>query len=265
MFFGLMLGDLGYGLALAALSALLHLRTRPGTTLRAVSEVGGACALFGMAFGVAFGEFFGDLGRRWFGLEPLLFDREHEVMAFLGLAVALGVAHIVLGLVLGAVASRHTHPRTALGRLLSAAIVLLIVVAILAAMERLPHALLMPATVLILIAFPVIVLLEGIVAPIELFTTLGHILSYARIMALGTASVMLALVANQMVGAMGSVTIGVLFALLFHLVNFALGVFSPSIHALRLHYVEFFGTFYSPGGMKYQPLGHWSPPRERPA
>ena len=265
MFFGLMLGDVGYGLALAALSAVLHLKTRPGSTPRAVAEVGGACALFGVAFGVAFGEFFGDLGRRWFGLEPLLFDREHEVLAFLGLAVALGVAHIVLGLVLGAIASRHTHPRTALGRLLSAAIVLLIVVAILAAMERLPHALLMPATVLILIAFPVIVILEGIVAPIELFTTLGHILSYARIMALGTASVMLAIVANQMVGAMGSVTVGVLFALLFHLVNFALGVFSPSIHALRLHYVEFFGTFYSPGGTKYQPLGHWSPPRERPA
>jgi V/A-type H+-transporting ATPase subunit I len=265
MFFGLMLGDLGYGLALAAFAGALHLKTRPGSTLRAVAEVGGACALFGVAFGVAFGEFFGDLGRRWFGLEPLLFDREHEVMAFLGLAVALGVAHVVLGLVLGAIASRHTHPRTALGRLLSAAIVLLIVVAILAAMERLPHALLMPATVLILIAFPVIVILEGIVAPIELFTTLGHILSYARIMALGTASVMLAIVANQMVGAMGSVTVGVLFALLFHLVNFALGVFSPSIHALRLHYVEFFGTFYSPGGTKYQPLGHWSPPRERPA
>jgi V/A-type H+-transporting ATPase subunit I len=265
MFFGLMLGDMGYGLALAAVSGVLHLRTRPGSTLRAVAEVGGACALFGMAFGVAFGEFFGDLGRRWFGLEPLLFDRENEVMAFLGLAVALGVVHIVLGLVLGAVSARHTHPRTAVGRLLSAAIVLLIVVAILAALEQLPHALLMPATVLILIAFPVIVILEGIVAPIELFTTLGHILSYARIMALGTASVMLAIVANQMVGAMGSVTVGVLFALLFHLVNFALGVFSPSIHALRLHYVEFFGTFYSPGGTRYQPLGHWSPPRERPA
>jgi V/A-type H+-transporting ATPase subunit I len=107
--------------------------------------------------------------------------------------------------------------------------------------------------------------LEGVVAPIELLTTLGHILSYARIMALGTASVMLAIVANQMVGAMGSVVVGVLFALLFHLVNFALGIFSPTIHALRLHYVEFFGTFYSPGGVRYEPLGHWSPPRERPA
>ncbi|MCU0621326.1 MAG: hypothetical protein MUC69_07480 [Gemmatimonadales bacterium] len=84
-------------------------------------------------------------------------------------------------------------------------------------------------------------------------------------MALGTASVMLAIVANEMVGTMGSVLVGVLFALLFHLVNFGLGLFSPTIHALRLHYVEFFGTFYSPGGVKYEPLGHWTSRRERPA
>jgi V/A-type H+-transporting ATPase subunit I len=81
-------------------------------------------------------------------------------------------------------------------------------------------------------------------------------------MALGTASVMLAIVANRLSGAVGSAVVGALFALLFHLVNFGLGLFSPTIHALRLHYVEFFGTFYSPGGTPYQPLGHWAP---RPA
>jgi V/A-type H+-transporting ATPase subunit I len=77
-------------------------------------------------------------------------------------------------------------------------------------------------------------------------------------MALGTASVMLAIVANRLAGAVGSAIVGALFALLFHLVNFGLGLFSPTIHALRLHYVEFFGTFYSPGGTPYQPLGHWT-------
>ena len=114
-----------------------------------------------------------------------------------------------------------------------------------------------PFAIAVLVAFPVLVALEGIVAVIELLSTFGHILSYARIMALGTASLMLAVVANEMVGAMGSVVVGVLFALLFHLVNFAIGLFSPTIHALRLHYVEFFGHFFSPGGAEYRPLGHW--------
>jgi V/A-type H+-transporting ATPase subunit I len=70
---------------------------------------------------------------------------------------------------------------------------------------------------------------------------------------------MLAVVANKMVGTMGSVVVGLIFALLFHLVNFAIGLFGPTIHTLRLHYVEFFGKFYSPGGQPYRPLAHWSP------
>jgi V/A-type H+-transporting ATPase subunit I len=80
-------------------------------------------------------------------------------------------------------------------------------------------------------------------------------------MALGLASVMLAMVANRLSGVVGSAVVGVLLALLFHLVNFGIGVFGPGIHALRLHYVEFFGKFYSPGGVPYQPFAHWrSPP-----
>jgi len=157
------------------------------------------------------------------------------------------------------VLSARGHPRLAIGRGLSAVMILLILLSILAALEVLPRSLLTPAVIALLVSFPVLVVVEGLVAPVELLSTIGHVLSYARIMALGTASVMLAVVANRMAGAMGSVVVGVLFALLFHLVNFGLGLFSPTIHALRLHYVEFFGTFYSPGGVRYQPLGHWSP------
>jgi len=137
--------------------------------------------------------------------------------------------------------------------------VALIAVAVLALLEVLPRAVLTPAVVGLLIGFPILILLEGVVAAVELMSAVGHVLSYARIMALGTASVMLAIVANRLSGAMGSAVVGALFALLFHLVNFGLGLFSPTIHALRLHYVEFFGTFYSPGGTPYQPFGHWAP------
>ena len=259
MFFGLMMGDVGYGLVLAGLSLVIHWRARPGSTMQSVSEVGGACAVFAIIFGVLFGEFFGDLGRRWLGLRPVWMDRQEAIIPFLGLAVALGLVHVLLGLVLGALSSRREDPRLAIGRGLSAVMIVLIVVAILAAMKVFPHSLLTPMVIALLVAFPILVVIEGVVAPVELLSTLGHVLSYARIMALGTASVMLAIVANQMAGAMGSVVVGVLFALLFHLVNFALGLFSPTIHALRLHYVEFFGTFYSPGGVEYHPLGHWRP------
>jgi V/A-type H+-transporting ATPase subunit I len=265
MFFGLMLGDAGYGAVLALLDLILHRRSRPDTPLRAVAEVTGPCALFAVIFGVLFGEYFGDLGRRWLGLQPLWLDRGEAIVPFLLLTLSIGLVHVVLGLTLGVLASARAHPRQALGRGISAVMILLIVLALLAAVEVLPHAVLTPAVVALLVAFPLLIVLEGVVAAVELLSAIGHILSYARIMALGTASVMLAIVANQLGGAMGSALIGALFALLFHLVNFALGLFSPTIHALRLHYVEFFGTFYSPGGTQYQPLGHCSPTSARTA
>lgn len=257
MFFGLILGDVGYGAVLAALGLLLHRRSRAGTRLRSVAEIAGACAVFSIIFGFLYGELFGDLGRRWLGLEPLAFDREEALLPFLGLAVAIGLVHVVLGLVLGAWAAVRGGGKRSLGKGVAAGMVLLTLLALLAAVGVLPGGFFTPAIVALLIAFPILVALEGLLAPLELLSTLGNVLSYARIMALGTASVMMAVVANRMVGAVGSVLVGALFGLLFHVVNFALGVFGPTIHGLRLHYVEFFGKFYSPGGADYRPLGHW--------
>ena len=257
-FFGLMVGDVGYGMLLAALGLLLHARSRPGTLLRNVSEIMGPCALFSIVAGFLYGEVFGDLGERLFGLKPIAFNRQEALIPFLLLAVALGAVHVLLGLGLAVASNLRRHPRHALGSGVSALMVVLIILALLAAVDVLPRTFFTPAVIGLLVAFPLLIVLEGLVAPIELLSTLGNILSYARIMALGVASVMLAVVANRMVGAIGSVTVGIVFALLFHLVNFAIALFSPTIHALRLHYVEFFGKFFSPGGVRYQPFGHWT-------
>lgn len=261
VFFGLILGDIGYGLLLGAFALVLRRSGAPESTRRAVAEVLGAGAAFAVAFGIAFGEFFGDLGTRWFGLHPLLLDRERAMIPFLGLALAIGAVHITLGLALGVVNTWRGHPRQAVGRGVSLAMVLLIVLVLLAALEVLPGGFLTPSVIALLVLFPVLILAEGIIAPIEFLSTLSNILSYARIMALGTASVMMAVVANELAGSIGSVLVGVLFGLLFHLVNFGLGVFAPTVHGLRLHYVEFFGKFHSPGGQAYRPFSHWRPDR----
>jgi len=257
MFFGLMLGDVGYGLLLAGIAAAVRWRWRASATMRAVAEMGLGCALFAIVFGVLFGEFFGTLGTA-LGMRPLAFGRENALAPFLMFTIALGAVHVVLGLVLAVIGAwRQGHRRQAVGRGLTIAMIVLSALALLAAFKVLPARLFTPAAIALLIAFPILVALEGIIAVVELMSAFGHILSYARIMALGTASLMLAIIANRMVGALGSVLVGVLFALLFHLVNFAIGLFSPTIHALRLHYVEFFGEFYSPGGAAYRPLTHW--------
>ena len=225
--------------------------------MRSISEIGLACSLFTIVFGFLYGELFGDLGHR-IGLHPIIFNREEAFFPFLGLALALGVVHIVLGLVIGAVKMFRGDKRRAIGKGMAATMVVLIAMALLAAFDMLPERFFTPLVIAVLVAFPILVVAEGVLAPIELVSTLGNVLSYARIMAVGTASVMMAIVANRMAGAFGGVVVGVVFALLFHLINFVLGVFSPTIHLLRLHYVEFFGKFYSPGGSQYRPFRHWS-------
>ncbi|MBW2698600.1 MAG: hypothetical protein JRE70_19105 [Deltaproteobacteria bacterium] len=153
----------------------------------------------------------------------------------------------------------RSDPRESVGRGLAAAMLVLTAMMLLAAVNVLPEKFFTPVAVALLLAFPVLVAVEGVIGAVEFVSRLGNILSYARIMALGTASVMLAMVANEMVGTLGGAVVGVVFATLFHLVNFGLGVFSPTVHALRLHFVEFFGTFYSPGGQVYRPFRHWRP------
>jgi V/A-type H+/Na+-transporting ATPase subunit I len=265
MFFGLILGDAGYGVVLGLIALVLHRRSQAGSVKRTIAEIAGPCAAFSIIFGLLFGELFGTLGHEVFGLQPILFDRGHALLPFLGLALAIGTVHILLGLILGVITALRVSGRKALGPGAMLVMVILVIVGILTLAGVLPRSFFTPAVIGVLALFPVLVFAEGVIAPIELLSTLGHILSYARVMALGTASVMMALAANRMVGAVGGVVVGALFALLFHLVNFAIGVFSPTIHALRLHYVEFFGTFFSPGGVRYRPLRHWqsSPGRAR--
>ena len=256
MIFGMMLGDVGYGIILAAIAFVLWRRSAAGSLMRNIAEIAMPCAVFAVIFGVLYGEYLGDLGRTVLGFRPLWINREEAIIATLLAALGLGVVHVTLGLVLGAIEARGNR-RHAVGRVISAIMVLLVVVALLAAFAVLPTRLFTPAAIALLVCFPIVVLAEGVLGTIELFEALGNVLSYARVMAIGTASVVLAVVANRMVGALGSTIIGLLFALLFHLVNFAIGLFSPAIHALRLHYVEFFGQFYAPGGRRYEPFTHW--------
>jgi V/A-type H+-transporting ATPase subunit I len=60
--------------------------------------------------------------------------------------------------------------------------------------------------------------------------------------------------AYDVAGVFGAVVVGVIVALLLHALNLVLGAFSPTIHSMRLHYVEFFRKFYTGGGRPFVPF-----------
>jgi V/A-type H+-transporting ATPase subunit I len=93
-----------------------------------------------------------------------------------------------------------------------------------------------------------------LLGPLELIGTVGNVLSYLRLAAIGLASVYLARVANEL-GTAIPLVFGIMVAALFHALNLALGTFSPTIQSLRLHYVEFFDKFHEPGGTAFRPFG----------
>jgi V/A-type H+-transporting ATPase subunit I len=111
-----------------------------------------------------------------------------------------------------------------------------------------------PTVILMVIALPLILYGAGVFGMIEVMSTLGNILSYARLMAIGMASVILAMVANKLGESFEILIIGIIVALLLHALNIALAMFSPSIHSMRLHIVEFFSKFYTGGGVVYKPF-----------
>ncbi len=112
--------------------------------------------------------------------------------------------------------------------------------------------------------------IQGITGPLtgawELYgisSYLSNLLSYARLLALGLSSGIIANVFNQlgfdMIRALHGISpvlviFGVAALLLLHAFSLILGGFGAFVHALRLQFVEFFGQFLEGGGKEFTPL-----------
>jgi V/A-type H+/Na+-transporting ATPase subunit I len=263
--FGIMVGDLAYGLILGGAGAVL--RWRAGTTTPLLQDAGSillASGAWSALFGLLFGEALGSLGHR-LGLPALWFYRggPDALGTLLLLAVGIGVSHILLSLLLGIrQAQRLRQPRTLVERAGTFFLICGLAAVAAAAADLLPGQVRTPALAVAAVTFAVAISARGVMGlltgPLELLGTIGHILSYLRLAAVGLASAYLAAIANELAVSV-PLLLGVFVAVLLHLLNLALAAFSPMVQALRLHYVEFFSGFYEGGGEPYQPF------RKRPA
>ncbi|HEX5201810.1 MAG TPA: V-type ATPase 116kDa subunit family protein [Actinoplanes sp.] len=265
LMFGAMVGDVGYGTLLLVLAILagrkLAARAAGTPEIAGLVRVLLLGAAWSIVFGLLYGEVFGDLGTRFLGDWALWKERPSAaaLQPLLLFAVAIGAAHVLLGLGLGAwQAMRFREYRVMLEKL--GAIAALAGLSALAGrmLGGLPAGAVTPAVVLTAAGLLLVMSLHGALGvttgALDVLGRIGNILSYLRIAAVGLASAHLANVANEL-GSVGPIWIGILVATFFHALNLALAAFSPMIQSLRLQYVEFFGAFFVGGGRPFTPFG----------
>ncbi len=251
LFFGFMLGDVGYAGIIFLLILVIKRIKVDDPLLGDLTRILAFCAISSAFFGILFGEFF---GKFWveLGLPEPFYDRKHEIVGFLVIALVLGGIHIFLGNILTLVVSIRKKQKSEVFKSLSNLVLIVSLYATIASLF-LDWQVELPLFIFVLSVIGKS-LFGGAKELLELFRILSNMLSYSRLMAIGIASVMLADLAGDFYLLSESVVIGIAGAVAVHAVNFILGLFAPTIQALRLHYVEFFSQFFIAGSARYEPF-----------
>ncbi len=285
--YGMIVGDFGYGAVMLAVVLWLRRKFKENEMVQVATSILGPAVTMVIVFGIAYGEGFGDVPYRfgwvysvtnssfpwladgtyaWFGFLPV-FHRVKEIMPFLIIAIAAGVFHVCIGLVVGVINAIKTKSKKHLqekGGILVLLIALLAIVALFSqgAEELLGETGLLAAQsgiALIAVAGFIYALKGGgIMGAVETLETFIHIASYIRIMAVGLAGALFADAINAIMVILspdgGISIVGILMGVVLHSLHVLMAAFSPMIHALRLNLLEFFGKFYEVGKQQYSPF-----------
>lgn len=279
IFFGIMFGDVGYGIILVVGTALAikkgHLYEGGAYKLMKVLFYSGFSSIF---WGFMFGSFFGDLipvvASTFFDktvtINPLWLDPAKQPMIFLVFSCGIGIVHLFVGMGIKAYEQiKSGHFLDACNDVFAWYLIVLGIVMWLfggqvsAALPGIGKIMTLIGVVAALV-LPII-LSKGIGKALGIWNlysgitgNLSDILSYSRLLGLGLASTSIAQVFNFLASMGGKSVVGVImFILIFalgHALNFAINALGAFVHSCRLQYVEFFGKFYEGGGRAFDPF-----------
>ncbi|MFC1651126.1 V-type ATP synthase subunit I [Candidatus Latescibacterota bacterium] len=256
IFFGIILGDIAYGLVLLAISGFMKWKWRKGGFLSDAGTVALTAGISTVFFGILFGEFLGELGEN-FGIRPLApwLHRIEAIQVILFIALGLGVIHVFLGFFLKTYMSiLMRHVKGVIEGISKISVILGLILMLAQLFLGFSVAVRYLSYAMMSLGMVGVIFTEGFFGIIEVFSNIGNILSYSRIMAIGLSSAMLAFVANRLAESSKNIIAAILIGFVIHLINFIMGVFSSTIHSLRLHYVEFFSKFFVASGKHFKPF-----------
>lgn len=280
LFFGFALGDGGYGFIMSAVALYLLFKKDLANEFKQGALLLFYCGLSTILFGALTGS--------WFGLEIMTWDNrlgallqslkivdlQSSLVFVLAGSIFIGFVHQLIGLVLQAVVYFKNNQRLNALTGPGTWIFLLLAMSFRAAtgmFEGLEYALDVSNWILIASAIsfiigqgiktrPVYLIpVVGIAQFFNITSFLSNSLSYARLLALGLATSVIAEVINLLAGIFGSadnifgILIIGLIMVLGHSINIALNMLGTFINVLRLQLVEFFPRFFYAQGVELNP------------
>jgi len=277
IFFGVCLGDAGYGLVMIAATALVIKKMQGDKKLVWML---GICAGFTIVVGALTGGWFGDAIQQFTPiLNPLRekimwFDPLQDPKKLLGLSVILGYIHLMSGL---AIAFGHNirgknYIAAACEQLTWIVMLNSVVIFGLGKAGVVPAEIGRSFGILALVPAVLIILFSNReggwggrlgMGAYNLFSSvfyIGDVLSYLRLMALGLVSSGLAMSINLMAKMVLKMPygIGIIMAIIIfvigHTGNLVLSALGAFVHTMRLQFVEFFPKFLVGGGRSFEPL-----------
>ena len=292
LYFGIVVGDLGFGFIFLLLGLWLRARGKAGKSLSlgpigitlqpgAMPSIGTViiwCSAWAMVWGFLYGEFFGNFLEYWpaenpifyapshggHGVIPIALFRVEDYQPLLLLSLGFGIFQVLFGWVLRAYYGfqhgdqKHFWEGVGMFSGLSAVVIF--------AWAFLNEASNGFVTFLVIVGFLLFAL--GVVLSrlplmiVELISNSGNILSYLRLFAVGLSAALVANLATDLGFAIAGVApvigpvLGIIVALAVHTLAIALTIIGHTLQPLRLQYVEFFTKFgfYEENGTAYRPF-----------
>ena len=275
LIFGIMMGDIGYGLAMIIFFLMFIKYKKPKGELKKLALVFAYSGVSSVIFGIMFGSFFGttvDLLKvigTWFGntqMTSIILEPVNDPLPMLIVSLAIGVLHILTGLIIKVIIEiRKKSIYSALSEGLSWILILIGIVLFILIKPQWIGMISIGLGVLFILIFKghkekgvFKKMMSGLGGLYGVTSYLSDILSYSRILALSLSTAVIAFTMNMLADMVSGSVIGFIFAVLIYLVghvfNFVMGLLSAYVHDGRLQYLEYFGKFYEGGGIIFTPF-----------